>query len=505
VLRVRRTVGAGAIAATHAPAVYIADTTGGDGMAEPSPDKIVVGAIGPLITTVVGAAIGWLPGGLTGAIGQSLTNLLTAAGALSGLAFSLMYKRYIGVLEAGAEPKGSPERKAYDALRRSLRGGNIAARRYADWLTKFLNAVDRFFGDAGKADQTLFPRAFGLKTRAPLWTAPAFDRCLFLALVYPLATISIIWAVSGHVGPAEAALGLQPDMAGWRRGIAVGAIVILALVIRRAAAFGLVVASVVVFVVAIVALAFAVINVFIVVAIVVATVVAFVDARAIAFIDPRAGARAGAVAGAFVDARAIAFIDPRAGARAGAVAGALARALSGVSGVFAVAIAFVASNSVPAGLEATRHIWGVLVSSFVSFGSLHDAIVFARSLVSVVSFGDLIVGPLNFLALAVWIVMVAYRRRELSLFILFSVQMLLSCLVAAGALSPLQTWHTTGPMLMFLVLLTVINAPFDWFSLGLTRALLRRGLELGGWWPYVLALADALAAAFIIALSPSRW
>jgi hypothetical protein len=49
-------------------------------------------------------------------------------------------------------------------------------------------------------------------------------------------------------------------------------------------------------------------------------------------------------------------------------------------------------------------------------------------------------------------------------------------------------------------LLTLFNAPFDWASLGLTRALLRRGLELGGWWPYLLALADALAAAVIIAL-----
>jgi hypothetical protein len=29
----------------------------------------------------------------------------------------------------------------------------------------------------------------------------------------------------------------------------------------------------------------------------------------------------------------------------------------------------------------------------------------------------------------------------------------------------------------------LLNAPFDWASLGLTRALLRRGLELGGWWP----------------------
>jgi hypothetical protein len=35
----------------------------------------------------------------------------------------------------------------------------------------------------------------------------------------------------------------------------------------------------------------------------------------------------------------------------------------------------------------------------------------------------------------------------------------------------------------------------------LTRALLRRGLELGGWWPYFLALADALAAVIIALLA----
>jgi hypothetical protein len=54
-------------------------------MAEPSPDKIAIGAIGPLITTVIGATIGWLPGGLTGAIGAPLTVLLAAVGGISGL------------------------------------------------------------------------------------------------------------------------------------------------------------------------------------------------------------------------------------------------------------------------------------------------------------------------------------------------------------------------------------------------------------------------------------
>jgi hypothetical protein len=49
-------------------------------------------------------------------------------------------------------------------------------------------------------------------------------------------------------------------------------------------------------------------------------------------------------------------------------------------------------------------------------------------------------------------------------------------------------------------LLTLLNAPFDWASLGLTRALLRRGLELKGWWPFALAIVDALAAIVIIAL-----
>jgi hypothetical protein len=49
-------------------------------------------------------------------------------------------------------------------------------------------------------------------------------------------------------------------------------------------------------------------------------------------------------------------------------------------------------------------------------------------------------------------------------------------------------------------LLTLLDAPFDWASLGLTRALLRRGLELGGWSPFILALVDALLAALVIAL-----
>jgi hypothetical protein len=76
----------------------------------------------------------------------------------------------------------------------------------------------------------------------------------------------------------------------------------------------------------------------------------------------------------------------------------------------------------------------------------------------------------------------------------------LACLMAAGMAAQSEPWRVFGALLLFLGLLTLINAPFDWAALGLTRALLRRGLELGGWFPYALALADAVAAAAVIAL-----
>ena len=192
-------------------------------MAEQFPESVVAKAIGHPIGTALGTLIGWLTAGSTGVLGSALGPLLSVLGGICGLAFSLIYRRYVGVLGAGAKRKGSLERLAYDKLRESLAEGGSAARLYAQRLTGFLDAVDRFFGDAGMADRTLFPRAFGLRTPAPLWTAPAFDRCLLLALVYPIATIFVIWAISGHVGPAEAALHLKPDLSGWQRGLCGGA------------------------------------------------------------------------------------------------------------------------------------------------------------------------------------------------------------------------------------------------------------------------------------------
>jgi hypothetical protein len=75
----------------------------------------------------------------------------------------------------------------------------------------------------------------------------------------------------------------------------------------------------------------------------------------------------------------------------------------------------------------------------------------------------------------------AIKHRAQGVFLLFYIPaMILFCLALVGALLPLRTWPYIGPLLLFQGLLTLINAPFNWASIGLTRALLRRGLELGG-------------------------
>lgn len=80
----------------------------------------------------------------------------------------------------------------------------------------------------------------------------------------------------------------------------------------------------------------------------------------------------------------------------------------------------------------------------------------------------------------------------------FVATMISLCIGFPAILASSSAWKDAGPLLLFVGLLTLINAPFDWASLGLTRALLRRGLELGGWWPYFFALMDAALAAVII-------
>ena len=84
--------------------------------------------------------------------------------------------------------------------------------------------------------------------------------------------------------------------------------------------------------------------------------------------------------------------------------------------------------------------------------------------------------------------------------LLFTMLCFAVCLALALGLGASPDWRFAGPLLLFFGLLTLVNAPFDWLSLGLTRGLLRRGLELGGAWPWVLALVDGLLATVLVVL-----
>lgn len=157
------------------------------------------------------AILTWLTGGSASAA------LVSVVAAISMLVLGLIFRRYVGIL--GADRRRPAERSGYDALRNSLSESNRIPHIYRRSLKLMLDQMDRFFGDAGMWQHSLFPHAFGLRQPAPLWTALSFDRCLLIAFIYPFIVIYLIWSISGHVGPAEMALRLRANLSGWERGL----------------------------------------------------------------------------------------------------------------------------------------------------------------------------------------------------------------------------------------------------------------------------------------------
>jgi hypothetical protein len=113
-------------------------------------------AIGGTIAGMVVALLLWLATKHGVGVNPALAMLALLMSGAAGIAFFVIHRRYAAILTR----QGPHARAAYDALRRSLTEGGLAARTYVARLSTALDAVDRFFGDAGMADRTLFPRAF---------------------------------------------------------------------------------------------------------------------------------------------------------------------------------------------------------------------------------------------------------------------------------------------------------------------------------------------------------
>jgi hypothetical protein len=447
-------------------------------MAEQSLDSQFLKIVGPAIASAVGAAVGWLTGG-SGSLATALTTALAVIGGLGALTFPIMYRRYLGVLASGGARKGSPTRAAYDALRESLSGENLVARIYVQRLRAFLDGMERFFGDVGMADRTFFPHFLGLKTPAPLWTVPAFERCLLLALIYPIVTIVLIWAISGHIGPAEAALHLPPGTSGWRRAAGMVLIFLSAYAWLRCYRAEGWVKKFVWFVFAS-ASASVIAGVY-----AVAVVIGFAVAFAVAFAAAFAGAFGFAVVFAVAGAGAVTVAVAVTGA------GAITIAIAG-AGAVAVAFAFVFAGAF-AGTFAFAFAVAVAVT-FAAAGTLADVVAFASAgaggaslaltvavIFFFVAFLGAFLGAFAFagaLALAFTGAFAITSRlaggQQNWTFLIVLVAAMLALIIGIPALlasGPL--WTIVGPLFLFIGLLTLINARligYLWGSRGLSFA-----------------------------------
>lgn len=365
--------------------------------------------------------------------------------AVAAALFAWLAWRYWDTLGGAGEAPGSRERGDYDTLVAQLQAGGNPARVYRDWLTKALDRVDAFFGDPERNDKSWFARKLGLETPGARWTAPAFDRCLLLALLYPVVTIIGGWAWFGHVGIFERTLGLwesPPDDA--IRGLARGTYTLsLAGAVYAGWRFS----------------------------------------RSKSF-RPRLLWIAGlSLAGAIAFVVTVASASVGAGGGAGALAFALAFAFA-YADDFAVAFAFVFAAAIDAAFVFTfsaaftgpLYFLGAvgLAVSAVGF-----AVVYAVALISL------------------WSGKTGRRGAFLSLFLFTALALAYS---GIWLIAQSDYWHDLGAVVLVFGVLTLVNAPFDWTAIGLTRALLRRGLAPGGRGPYFYAAVDAILAPPVITL-----
>jgi hypothetical protein len=459
-------------------------------------NKPTLNTLSTLIAVVFAAILGvilapfWseLSTAIKPAIGAPAAALIGILILVGTAAFSLAILHYFAVLGAGTEAAATPEREGYDALRRQLASSTSVTSAYAHNLDGFLGGIDRFFCDQRSADQSLFSRIFGLRKPAPLWTAPAFDRCLLLALFYFVAAVALIWTASNQVGPAEAVLGLHAAD-DWRR-----AAILAAVGLSPLATWGALRVNRDLFSLASICIFAG------------ATVVLGTSAFTVGYavLGAIAGAIVVGIIGTFCGGGILTTIGAAIGAGAGAGAAAAAGA-GGVAGAVASAVGFTFF------FLDTDDIWdffaGVFAFAVIGAAALVGAAAFA--FVGTFSGTAARVGSVAVIGIAVYTIVFCVvgvyenstgRGRQGIFLSVFIFVIVLACLAAAALLAHRDNWPTFGPAVLFVGLLAPVNALFDWMSVGLTRALMRRGIERETWWPYLYAVINALLALAVVAI-----
>lgn len=351
----------------------------------------------------------------------------------------LSYSAGAARMEKAIDYASNDKKDSFEAIKSELQSSEWQDR-YRAWLQRVLLRVGGLIGDADQGPEASPP---------PAWTKRAFFFVLGLAVIYP-----VVFLITGWVGGGTGAIGgltVLDDAPGWRR-----VLNLLAFVgVVTAAVYGSRTLDRKQYLRAFLAIAVAFSSVF-----AVAGPIAGAGAIPVAFAFAFAGARAVANAIAFVFA--FAFAIALAGGLAGAIPVALAGAFAAVvafSGGFALAFAFA---EVGAGKARAYHetwvIWGLLTlflpGLFLGLFALDGAVG--------------------------WIALTGDTPH-----------------LGGG------TSSATAPIVLFLGLLPVVNALWDWVSLGLSRFLLTRiawDTENRVFIDTFYAILDLIAAAVFLAL-----
>jgi hypothetical protein len=379
----------------------------------------------------------------------SLFCFLVFAALIAGY---LAFRHYVVLLGAGGAKTHAVHRhKAYEDLRASLSAGGTPARIYAQWLEKALHAVEHFLGDQELRRRSVPARAIGLRREVPLWTAPALDRSILLAFAYPQATIFLIWVISGRVGPAETVAGLPNIALFWLRFVSLATMAIGGFAYFKCHTLAHRIAA------------------------------------------ARKSGAAPELLAAQWRAMALWFVLMLLGA-------AMTDTVLGVSSQ-AIGGSILASSAIMGAVEGDVLVVVAAAIGGAAVGVLTFA-VFGLFAAPIAACGACAAVALTMSAVQTGNNRWSRLRRRLRHSHLFSWLFLGAvtavCIVIAREISATGAWSIAGPIVLFYGLLSAINAPFLWLSLGLTRALLWLGLEREGWWPYFFALLDATVAVLVI-------
>lgn len=356
-----------------------------------------------------------------------------------GIILLVAYRTW-AVLGSGGDAPDSIQRHQYDAFRNGLAAGNSIQRTYRSLAIHFISWQLQFFGDRYSKPNQLIAKFLGVTTETPLWTAASFDRCVLIAAIYPATCIIFFWALSGSVQKVQESLHLSV-LPPWHRSVVAVALIFQFFAIRRLLNTSSWLSA---------AWAIAGGNL----SISLAVVGAGLPEVALIFFVAGIGA---ASLGLLLDRLKVPFIAfNRSVSGAGALAGVVVGA-----GTFA---------------------W--LGQYSQAFGGAGGGLIAVA-----------VAGLLTYLSSKV-----SATIYHAYLLICISIAIPILCLIFAALFSVSSTWGKAGPMILYMGFLPVLNSVFDWISVGITRALMWRGIQRRAWWPLYYSLIDAAIAVVLIFL-----